>query len=129
MAWFRFVADKDERVKEFCDVVRVKLFKPDIFQSPFSGGVMLKVKGEEYEGLVKVTPTYPRLEYFWFLLSFIVLFWTRFQPGAMFYVFLTLGLFFLMFRVGAFYFLMFFIGLRKKGYKGKFKPVLYRRGN
>jgi hypothetical protein len=127
MAWFRFVTNKDDKVKNFCDSVRVKLFKPDVLQSPFTGGVILKEKDDKYEGFVKINPTYPRLEYFWFLLSVIVLFWTSFQTSVMFYVFMFLGLLFGLFRVGAFYFLCFWIGLRKKGYKGKFLPVFKRK--
>ena len=127
MAWFRFVSEKDQRVKALCDSMRAKLFNPDVLMSPFTGGVILKEQENNYCGFVKIIPTYPRLEYFWFLLSFIVLFWTRFQPGAMFFVFLTLGLFFTLFRVGLFYYFIFLFSLRKKGYKGKFRLSFKKR--
>jgi hypothetical protein len=124
MAWFSFVAENNIIVKDFCDEVRIRLFKSDIIKSPFSGNVFLKKDNNKYKGFVSINHKYPSLDVFWFIGSFLVFVFSGFRFTTFSGLLMFIGVFFSLFRFGFFYFILFFFGLRKKGYKGKFYPVL-----
>lgn len=131
MAWFRFSAVNNPLVRVFYENNWLTGSNSPGELGVFFSGEMKTFENVDgsVDGLVSIKFHQSWLDVVWYLASLLILFFTRFSPGVLFLVTFSFGVFFTITRLGFFWFLLFRAGLRKKGYKDKFKLVLKNKGD
>jgi len=118
MAIIGILTDKTNLSFNFFRSVIYKTSDTSLLKNPFSVRSKLKIQKKELFFVMDLTPVYPPIFYFGFLLliPFIVFQWIN--------IFLVLPILLIMlgfFWSSTFYLMLLLAGLRKDGYKGKVK--------